>query len=81
MIMGRKVPTKSPHVPNISPRGPHPGTHSVVVVVVNIGRTSTAEANPTPMGVLAGIGRANLHNVESSLVQARLIVELTSQVL
>ena len=30
---------------------------------------------------LAGIGQTNLHNIESSLVQARLIEELTNQVL
>ena len=32
-------------------------------------------------GVLAGLGQANLHSEESSLVQARLIVSLTIQVL
>ena len=32
-------------------------------------------------GILAGIDLTNLHNVENSLVQARLIEELASQVL
>ena len=39
------------------------------------------QGHPQPKGVLPGIGQTILHNVESSLVQARLIEKLNSQVL
>jgi hypothetical protein len=45
---------------------------SLKTMYFNVGTAESAPPPPLPMGVLSGLGQANLHSVEGCLVQPRL---------